>query len=166
MTEVDTKTEALLRLRASASAASGLVVLLGWDLNEFIDAILEEADMNVLRDVLMLLPLQKVDHLETGRADNDCAPGGFTVTEIETKKLTVVSVRRYKAWFTAAAPVRSMSTSELLGLFMDLRVTLLTSGPCILHVSDGEWWSFSRMERGREVADEIDRRMPSPEAPL
>jgi len=88
------------------------------------------------------------------------------VTEVETKKLTVVSVRRYKAWFTAAAPVRSMSTSDLLGLFVDLRVNLLTSGPCILRISDVEWWSFGRTERCHEVADEIDRRMPSPEDPL
>jgi len=65
---------------------------------------------------------------------------------------------RYKAWWAAASPVRDMSTSELLGLFADLRAG---HGPAILQVSDSEWWRFNRRERLHEVADEIDRRMPT-----
>jgi hypothetical protein len=66
-------------------------------------------------------------------------------------------VRRRKAWFTACAPVGSMRTSELLGLFVDLR----TYGENILQISDTEWWTINRAKRCRAVADEIDRRLPA-----
>ena len=66
-------------------------------------------------------------------------------------------VRRRKAWFTTCAPVGDIRTSELIGMFVDLR----TYGSSILQISDTEWWAFGRAARCREVADEIDRRVPA-----
>lgn len=70
---IDPKTEALARLRPTMKEASVLVVLLGYSLADFLDAVVEETNIEVLRDVLVLLPLQKVDSLKNGREKNDIA---------------------------------------------------------------------------------------------
>lgn len=70
---VDPKTEALARLRPTMKEAIVLVILLGYDMLEFLDALGEETDVEVLRDVLVLLPLQNVDDIKNGREKNDHA---------------------------------------------------------------------------------------------
>lgn len=70
---VDSKTEAYARLRHTMKEATGLVVLLGYSQMDFLDAIVEETNVEVLRDVLVLLPLQKVEGIKDGRDINDLA---------------------------------------------------------------------------------------------
>lgn len=70
---VDAKTEALIRLRPTMEEAQTLVVLLGFDTGYFTDAVLEEKNVEVLRDALILLPLQDISNIEDGREINDSA---------------------------------------------------------------------------------------------
>jgi hypothetical protein len=70
---VDTKTEALIRLRPTMDKAGGLVTLLGYSTLDFLEAVGDEEDMDVLRDVLVLLPLQDVSGIKDGREINDIA---------------------------------------------------------------------------------------------
>jgi hypothetical protein len=60
MSTIDPKTEAYLRLRPSAEKASNMVVLLGFDAAYFLDELLECNDVEALRDLLIILPLQNV----------------------------------------------------------------------------------------------------------
>lgn len=68
---IDAKTEALIRLRSTMEEAKMIVVFLGFNMGDFMDAVLEEKNVEVLRDVLVLLPLQDVSNIEDGRETND-----------------------------------------------------------------------------------------------
>lgn len=52
------KLDSLLRLRPTSKEASGMVVLLGYDMHHFLEALMECEDIEVLRDVARLLPVQ------------------------------------------------------------------------------------------------------------
>jgi hypothetical protein len=70
---IDSKIEAMIRLRPTMEEATGLVVLLGYDTGDFVEALGDETNLDVLRDLLILLPLQKVDDIKNGRKINDLA---------------------------------------------------------------------------------------------
>jgi hypothetical protein len=68
------------------------------------------------------------------------------------------ALRRLKAWQAVSCPPADLETSELLGLYFDLRT--LQRG--YLAVTSTEWWAFDVRARTIELADEIDRRIPRP----
>lgn len=70
---VDRKIEALVRLRPTMEQAQTLIVLLGYSTGDFLDAVGDETNVEVLRDTLMLLPLQDVSNIKDGREINDIA---------------------------------------------------------------------------------------------
>jgi hypothetical protein len=70
---VDPKLEALVRLRPTMREAQTLIVLLGYSTGDFLDAIGDETNIEVLRDVLILLPVQDVSKIKDGREINDIA---------------------------------------------------------------------------------------------
>ncbi len=70
---VDRKIEALVRLRPTMERAQTLIVLLGYSTGDFLDAVGDETNVEVLRDTLMLLPLQDVSKIRDGREINDIA---------------------------------------------------------------------------------------------
>lgn len=70
---IDAKTEAYIRLRPTMDKANGLIILLGYDRMDFLEALGEETNVEVLRDTLVLLPLQDVSNIKDGREINDLA---------------------------------------------------------------------------------------------